>query len=408
MPQKLRLILFFVVLFFLQGCNTLRNTKTIGIDILVPGNIKIDAGYRSVATRYNNSNVAWNPFFASYFQDTTSVTDPSNSDSIAAEVYYHVFTGFLEKQQYFDTVIQLPPADLSRVIVNDSMVAKIMQQPDSLQKQQSDRFNPEVFKLARLIRNFKNLSAEKESSLVIDPEFGLYSRSEIEAIAAQTSADLFVSLDFFAALDGIYSPDYYRLLNDSANMELAYAIHGREAKEVVMVLAGWSFYDLKKIALNYHFQKIDTVEWIEPAYGLKEAKRVLPPRNDAVLNAADLAGTTFGEFIAPHWLTVERMYYQSGHTELKLTDKMVAGNRWIDAAKIWKKNTTNKNKQIAAKSMFNLALACEMQGEMDAAIDWAVKSFYLMGNKNEIHTFNCRDYINILARRKMDIQKIEN
>ncbi len=68
----------------------------------------------------------------------------------------------------------------------------------------------------------------------------------------------------------------------------------------------------------------------------------------------------------------------------------------------------NKNKSIAAKSMYNMALACEMSGNMDAAIDWAEKSFYVFGTKNGIHSTNCSDYIRILGQRKLDIKKIES
>jgi hypothetical protein len=102
------------------------------------------------------------------------------------------------------------------------------------------------------------------------------------------------------------------------------------------------------------------------------------------------------------------MFYKSGNVEMKKTEELIEENRWLEAAEIWKKKTTNKNKSIAAKSMFNMALACEMNSDLDAAIDWAAKSYLVFGSKNELHAFNCQNYISILARRKLDIQKIED
>jgi hypothetical protein len=134
---------------------------------------------------------------------------------------------------------------------------------------------------------------------------------------------------------------------------------------------------------------------------------MLPPRKDALYNAADLAATELIDFLVPHWINVDRMYYKSGHTELKKTNYLIQQNRWLEAAEIWKKNINNKNKMIAAKSMFNLGLACEMNGDIDAAIDWITKSFLFIGNQNEIHAFNCNNYIKVLAQRKLDIKKIE-
>jgi hypothetical protein len=58
--------------------------------------------------------------------------------------------------------------------------------------------------------------------------------------------------------------------------------------------------------------------------------------------------------------------------------------------------------------MYNLALACEMNGDMDAAIDWVIKSLYVFGDKNPVNEFNCKNYIKILALRKLDIKKIES
>jgi hypothetical protein len=57
--------------------------------------------------------------------------------------------------------------------------------------------------------------------------------------------------------------------------------------------------------------------------------------------------------------------------------------------------------------MYNMALACEMNGDMDAAIDWAVKSFHAR-HKDIYHSGACQKYINILGQRKLDIKKIEN
>ena len=146
---------------------------------------------------------------------------------------------------------------------------------------------------------------------------------------------------------------------------------------------------------------------MESVYNLKKALSSLPPRKHAVLASAEMEGEKFAEFLIPHWTEAERVYYRSGHIELKKTEELVEQNRWMEAAEIWKKNVNNKNKNIAAKSMFNMALACEVNGEIDAAIDWVVKSYHLLGSKNEIHEFHCKNYIEVLGWRKANIKQIE-
>ena len=57
---------------------------------------------------------------------------------------------------------------------------------------------------------------------------------------------------------------------------------------------------------------------------------------------------------------------------------------------------------IAAKCMYNMAVACEMNDQLEPALEWAVKSYHVFGEKNEVHASNCREYIQILGQRKVD------
>jgi hypothetical protein len=367
------------------------NTKIINIEVQVPGRAKIPKDYKKVAIRYNNSNVAPNPFYSFYFEDSEKLMDKTNTDSIASEIYFQIFTDYLKVQQFFDTIIELEPVDFSNIALSDSLIFQRIYSNDGIQDISDTGVNNEVYKFSQFIKQHSVNDSNKNTILLINPEYGLYSKRQIQQIANSTGADLFLSLDFFAAVDGIYSSSHMRM-----------------AREIVYTLVCWNVYDLKKVKFERTLQKLDTIQWTEPVYGLKEAKRKLPPRKDAVFNAADIEGSRFVEFLVPHWIEVDRMYYPLGNKELKKTDELIKQNQWIEAAKIWKKNTINKNKNITAKSMFNMALACEMNGDMDAAMDWAIKSFYIFGDRNPEHAYNCQEYIKILARRKLDIQKIED
>jgi hypothetical protein len=373
----------------------LYNTRTIQLEILVPGRVKMPPEYKKAAIRYNNSNVAVNPNFSFYVEDENKIYDTLNIDSIASKVYFQSFAEHLKNQQFFDSIIEIEPFDYSNTRLSDLRV-RLFNTVDSLNAETITSVIPEIQNFTKLINFYSNPEDDRPNIKFIDPDFGLYSREEIKQIADSTGADMLFSFDWFAAVDGIYSSKY---LNN---------IYTRGAKEVVNVMVYWNFYDLNKLGLNYSHRKIDTVSWVEPAYTLREARKVLPNRLEAVSVAADIAGLEFAEFLVPHWIEVDRMYYKSGHGELKKTDEFIKQNQWLEAAAIWKKNTANKNKSVAALSMFNLALACEMSGEMDAAIDWAIKSYKIFENKNVFHSENCKEYIRILAQRKLDIKNIES
>ncbi len=395
MPRFLKIFTISVLsIVVLQGCNTLYNTSTVNIEVAVPAKIKLPKKYNNVVVKYNNSNASYNPNFSNYFEDDSVMEDSSNIDSIASEVYFKVFVETLQNQFLFDNVIVLEPTYYSGVSfsktnnIADSIFAGSTNDTINLARIASGN-------LYRLIKRFG--PGKTNNTKTIDPDFGLYSGKEIEQIAESTGGDLFLSFDYFASIDG-----------------LKFISYAHSGVETVNNITFWTIYDLQQKKLLFYYDKFDTIMWSThnlnkpDVFSLKAAKRFLPERNEAILNAADISGTNFAQLMVPHWLEVQRMYYQSGHVDLKKAENLILKNEWIEAAKIWKNHVNNKNKSVAAKSMYNIALACEIEGDIDAAIDWVVKSFHVYGSKNETHYFNCMDYLKILGQRKVDIKLIEN
>ncbi len=381
-----------IIYFILTSCNTLYKTGTVDIEVAVPAKMKLPKKYNKIAVKYNNVNVSYNPKYANYFEGTNVLKDSVNLDSMASEVYFDMFINTLKNQFSFDSIVVVEPSNYSGISVIDTT-----SRSDSIYNEiYSNEIDLPRMAVDNLIRRIEKKPTEpKSKTKIIDPEYGLHSKNEIKDIADSTGAELLLSLDFFASIDG-----------------LRYNKRTYTGNEIVVSIVFWSIYDLEEKELIYFYNKLDTVYW--NAYNaftngndFKKLKKMLPGRKDAILNAADIAGSNFAEMLVPHWLEVQRMYYKSGHIELKKAEDLMQENKWLDAAEIWKKNVTNKNKSVAAKSMYNMALACEIEGNIDAAIDWTVKSFHIFGSKNEPHYFNCMNYLQILGQRKIDIRTIE-
>lgn len=386
--SSILILLFFLIVF--QGCNTLYNTRTINIEIIEPGRVNVSPKYKNVAVKYNNCNVGYNPDFATYYEGNRKLTDTINWDSIASKVYYEIFVEHLIKQDFFDSVTVLNPTNFSGVKLVDSLIQKFDLEHDTIPTK-GEKIQEKLVSYFTRLTNLHPVELKHYSnSKTIDPELGLYSKQELKEIADTTNADILFSFDYYASLDGIkFSPDCYT------------------GYEKVKVMAFWNFYDLQSQKLQSLYTKIDTISWEINENGFYYSIKELPPRKDAVLNAADITATRFAEHLIPHWIEVQRMYYYSGHVDIKKTDKLIKENRWMEAAEIWKANVNNPNKYIAAKCKFNMGLVCEMEGNLEAAVDWVVQSFHVLGAKNKEHYYNCTNYINILAHRKIDIKKID-
>jgi hypothetical protein len=123
-------------------------------------------------------------------------------------------------------------------------------------------------------------------------------------------------------------------------------------------------------------------------------------------NSAEYLGRAFGGKLVPSWLKVDRSYYRSNNINMLKAEKYCLEDDWLKAAEIYKKETNNKNRNIAAKAKYNMALICEMEGKLDAAIDWLIRSFSSYKQENQQHEFNCKQYIELLATRKKEIERL--
>ncbi len=109
--------------------------------------------------------------------------------------------------------------------------------------------------------------------------------------------------------------------------------------------------------------------------------------------ALDLSGE-----ISPRWLTERRSYFASGDANLKKAAPLVNSNQWEQAIALWKNTAeTSNSKSAKSKAEFNIALGLEMLGDVDSAIDWALKSY------NTMYRTNTYNYLETLEQRKKEI-----
>ncbi len=181
------------------------------------------------------------------------------------------------------------------------------------------------------------------------------------------------------------------------------ALNGFNGMATNTVLLKWNI-AIKTDTLSYLYNQADTL-----FYGATD----FPPNLDRqekirrlVNNSAEYLGRSFGSRLIPTWIPVERLYYQSMNPDMHQAEKFALNNEWLKAAEIWNKQTKNKNKTIAAKASYNMALACEMEGKLDVAIDWLIQSYSIIKENNDDHRANCQRYITVLAQRRKEIVKL--
>lgn len=211
-------------------------------------------------------------------------------------------------------------------------------------------------------------------------------------LANETGADGLIILDMFSSF--YTSSDAYPTNNYSPDAK-------------VITSNVWTFYDCKKQKINDRFVQIDTLYWD----GLDEdgqfKKLRIPGKKEAISIAGGVIGENYSKHIQPDWTMVHRDIMTCDKPELKQAAKLAQKNKWDEAIVKWQKYEDSNSKRNKIISLYNLALASEVNGDLDRAIkliDLAAKasSGQFWSAENEA----VRDYWAIIYRRKIEIDKL--
>lgn len=89
----------------------------------------------------------------------------------------------------------------------------------------------------------------------------------------------------------------------------------------------------------------------------------------------------YADRIMMHWEWVERDYYKSGNARMKAASRDLDTNNWKGATAKWQavaRDSVNDPK-TAAKACYNMAIYCELEGDIAGALQWIARS-KRMGN----------------------------
>ncbi len=123
------------------------------------------------------------------------------------------------------------------------------------------------------------------------------------------------------------------------------------------------------------FQIGDSIFWSIYSFSLEDVYKQMPRTKEALIGGGIAAGLKMSAYISPSWVNKTRYYYLTGKSEIDAAVPLIKSNKWEEAASIWTKYASISSKTIRSKVEFNLAVAAEMSGDMDLAIEWGLKSF---------------------------------
>lgn len=211
--------------------------------------------------------------------------------------------------------------------------------------------------------------------------------NEVNEICSETNADLLLVLETFDS-----NSDF--ALNTAVDQITSVIQTGKPSGRIprrarLNVMSYWRLYDPYSKTIVDQFQQNQFMDF-DVANGL------LP--FNALSETAYAAGLEYSSRFFPGYYRVKRDMYKKGKGSDKNLFKMgwrsseVAN--WDEAIDIWTGIANNFTSKSAGRAALNVAVAYEVLGQTDLALQWAQRAYEAYGDKL------ARDYANILRRRQ--------
>ena len=162
------------------------------------------------------------------------------------------------------------------------------------------------------------------------------------------------------------------------------------------VMTSWRMYDADQDRIVDELRDRErTFNW-QGSGALVDVRRAMPSAGDAVARAGSGVGADYAARIAPSWQWLTRRYYGGGDPKLRDAKRYVKAGDWQGAMRIWESLENHPKPKVRGKASYNLALANEVEGDLDAALEHARAAGVAMSNGRT------RDYVFTLEQRKRD------
>lgn len=217
--------------------------------------------------------------------------------------------------------------------------------------------------------------------------------SEVERLCASTNSDALILLETFDSDSRrTFDTKVRKKKVDDEFVEYTEHIANLDMK----VVTGWRiYYPAQRMIVDNHVFE-DHKGFTGRSDNQELAITRLPSKEQAAREAGELAGQDYAVRISPMWMDVARDYYTKGSADMKLATRRARSNDWKGAGEVWMKLAeSSANPKVKKRACYNMALVCEIEGNLDLAIEWAKKARDLGMNRAIAR-------INQLEQRKLD------
>ncbi|TMM57243.1 hypothetical protein FEE95_12195 [Maribacter algarum] len=180
-------------------------------------------------------------------------------------------------------------------------------------------------------------------------------------------------------------------------------VSAQEITLETLIENGWRVYDPKQRILVDEFTSNEQITASAKGISPVDALQAIDKRRETLLEQSKSAGSSYAQRMQPKKLDVQRHYYVIGTRNFELADDKIQEGAYHEAIKLWEEEIANPKAKISGRACYNLAVINEFNGNLNAAMNWANKSYDLHKEDATL------DYITALERRQAqsDVLKVQ-
>ena len=160
----------------------------------------------------------------------------------------------------------------------------------------------------------------------------------------------------------------------------------------------WRLYDLKSLQSRIVVFADTTTIDLGPETRLNQST---VEKVELVKERMYWAGRNTGRRFAPYWTELDRIYFPYGPGDFYRGAKYMRDGNWTEAASVWNQFMEMRNKTVLSKASYNMAVTCELAGDITLAQEWLEKSEQL-----GMPEYYIRDYSEKLKERAEKLQSL--
>ncbi|SHE67922.1 hypothetical protein SAMN05444274_10290 [Mariniphaga anaerophila] len=220
---------------------------------------------------------------------------------------------------------------------------------------------------------------------------------KVEALCDTFQTDAVISLDYLKT----------RVITDYDNETFFDPFEGgfssaSRAEMKISYEALFRAYDPAQRKILFREFITDTLYWDDADVSTRNLFNRFTTVKQALNETGIVIALELSDRIAVRWRPERRTYFIKGNSDFRKATQVADSGNWQSAVEKWKEVASNAgSKTLKSKAQLNIALGYEILGDIDSAIQWALKSYETMYRPLTY------DYLETLKRRKKEQKNTE-